>query len=362
MVTPFQPLKLLRHADRVEADLRGEPVAPISVEIDLSNTCNHDCPWCSFGTSESHGYRQQHWTQLPTDRVLRLLNELSEAGVKSVTFTGGGEPLVHRAASAIFEAAGGEGLAWGVVTNGWLMRGAVVESLARGATFVRISLDAGSAETHQVTHRVSKPQYHHILAQMAHLREKASAATREAPLTIGAGFCVQSANYREIYQAARDVKEAGGDYLEVRPVFPTEWRGDGFGRSLTDEEVELAQVEIRHAQNHLDGDGFRVIGMVERFEKLLAPGKDYARCHIGPLMTVIGAEGSIWHCCVQRGQEAFRVGSITEGPFLDQWMTERHRRVLADIDVSRCPRCRYDGYNRIIEQAFLRDGMHKDFL
>lgn len=356
-LTPFEPLKLLRHADVVERSLRGEPVWPISVEIDLSTRCDHQCPWCSFGTTESQGYRQQTWTHLPTERALTVLEELAQRGTKSITFTGGGEPLVHRAAGAIFERTSDLGLQWGLVTNGSQLRGQVVDIIGDRAVFVRVSLDAGSAETHMLTHGLSRPQYHQILANMTHLRERA-----RPWLTLGAGFCVQSSNWREIFAAARDVKEAGANYLEVRPVFPTEWRGDGFGRSLSDEEVELAQVEIRHAQAHLNDAYFKVIGMVERFDALVSHDKGYEKCRIGPLMTVIGAEGSVWHCCVQRGMSGFKVGDILEQPLASIWQTPAHQQMLAQIDVSKCPRCRYDSYNRTIERAFLRDEMHKDFL
>ena len=55
IVHPFQPLKLLRHSDRIESMIRGDVVWPVSVELDLSNTCNHGCPWCSF-----NGFRQDN--------------------------------------------------------------------------------------------------------------------------------------------------------------------------------------------------------------------------------------------------------------------------------------------------------------
>ena len=80
-LTPFHPLKLLRHAPKVEAMLRGDVVYPIACEIDLSNVCPHDCPFCSFGTSKSEGYRQQNWVTFPTERMLALLDELAVCGV-----------------------------------------------------------------------------------------------------------------------------------------------------------------------------------------------------------------------------------------------------------------------------------------
>lgn len=355
--TPFTPLKLLRHGDRVEAMLRGETVYPISVEVDLSLTCSHDCLWCSFGSSASHGYRQQNWVQFPTSRAVRLMEELAEVGTKSVTFTGGGEPLVHKAAVSIFEKATEVGLSWGIVTNGWGLRGSVVDVIAAHAVFVRVSLDAGSPETHMVTHHITTSQYHKILDQMLHTRTKAGSR-----LTIGASFCAQPANWKEIYAAARDVKEHGGNYLEVRPVFPTDWRGDGWVGCLSDDEVEWAKTEIAHAQTHLNDETFQVIGMVERFDKLTTPEKRYSQCRIGPLMTVVSADQHLWHCCVQRGMEPFKVGSIADQAFKDVWLRAEHQEMLAAIDVAKCPRCRYDGFNQLIEDAFLRDTMHGNFL
>src|SRR4051812_4762993 len=73
-VTPFTGLKLLRHGDRIEAMLRGELVYPVAAEIDLSNVCPHDCPFCSFGTNGTGGYRQSNWQTFPTPRMLSLLD------------------------------------------------------------------------------------------------------------------------------------------------------------------------------------------------------------------------------------------------------------------------------------------------
>lgn len=356
VVTPFNALKLLRHADRIEKMLDGQRVAPVTVEWDLSNTCPHDCLWCSFGTSESQGYRQQNWVQFPTARAITLLEELAAAGVKGICYTGGGEPLVHRAAALIFEKTTQVGIDWGVVTNGLGLAGMARSVIASHAKFVRVSLDAGTPETHMRTHNITGPQLTQIIENLHQTRIKAG----DRPLTIGASFCVQEANYKEIYAAAKLVKDAGGDYLEVRPVYPTDWRGDGW--TLQADHVEAAKVELAHAQMHLDGNGFRVIGMIERFDSLTKPEKGYATCHIGPLTTVIGADGRGWHCCVMRGQDAFSWGSVLTEAFEAAWLTPAHHALIDGIDVSQCPRCRYDSLNRVIDQAVIHDGMHRNFI
>lgn len=356
-LTPFQPLKLLRHSDRIEAMLRDELVYPISVEMDLSNTCPHDCPFCSFGTSKSQGYRQQNWVQFSTPRAIALLDELKECGVKSVTFTGGGEPLIHKEAAAILEKAASLGLEFGVVSNGFLLKGAEQDVIAKHATFLRVSLDAGTPETHQFTHGTPMLQFHQILANLRATREKAGPR-----LTIGASFCVMDQNWKEIYLAAKQVKDAGANYLEVRPTFPTDWRGDGWGNALSPANVDAAKVEIAHARAHLDDATFQIIGMIERFDSLAAPTKAYAQCRIGPLTTVIGADGRLWHCCVNRGIEFFNIASVASMSFKDAWAEAQAKRMHEQIDVSKCPRCRYDGFNRVIESTFLKNEMHANFV
>lgn len=362
-MNPFNPLKLLRHANRVEASLRGEIVFPISVELDLSNTCPHDCPFCSFGTSASQGYRQQNWVQFDTPKLVALMTELRQCDVRSLTFTGGGEPLVHKEIGRILTVATNLGFEWGVVTNGYLLRAHAAEQIARHATFVRISLDAGTPETHAFTHGLpGPPQFDAIIENIAQTRRLAEAAGH--PLTIGASFCVMDQNWAELYRAASLVKKVGANYLEVRPTFPTDWRGDGWGSALSSANVDAARKVIADAKAALDAPpDFQIIGMIDRFDALDAPAKKYAKCRIGDLMTVIGADGRGWHCCVQRGQDYFTYGSVTgkEG-FKQVWLDRRRQEMIAGIDVTQCPRCRYDGYNELIEKAFLGDSMHRNFV
>jgi cyclic pyranopterin phosphate synthase len=364
-LTPFIPLKLLKHSDRVEASLRRETVYPISAEIDLSNTCPHDCPFCSFGTSASGGYRQQNWVTFPGARMLTLLDELAEVGVKSLTFTGGGEPLVHKQAPAIFEKAS-EHFEWGLVTNGFLLRSEVAGVIARYAKFVRVSLDSGTPETHHFAHGLPEGQYQYlqILDNMRALREKSDAAHRTERLIIGASFCVMDQNWKEIYQAAKNVKDHGGDYLEVRPTYPTEWRGDGWGKALSSDNYEGVRVELAHARLHLEDESFKIIGLTDRFENAFNenPIKNYSKCRIGDLTTVIGATGEGFHCCVQRGQQYFVYGNFLARSFKDVWNDRARQQMIEGIDISKCPRCRYDGLNEVIEQGFVQDKLHGNFI
>ena len=72
----------------------GIPIYPIGVEISPSGICNAKCPYCL--------YRQDN-NKLPgldkdlfnEDRMYSLIQEFILLGVKSITWTGGGDPPMH---------------------------------------------------------------------------------------------------------------------------------------------------------------------------------------------------------------------------------------------------------------------------
>lgn len=350
---PFNPLKLLAHANRASRLLAGEPVFPVSVELDLSLRCNHGCDWCSFD-----GWRQRNWVNFPTERALTLIDELAECGVRSITLTGGGEPLVHPDAGKVMQRIAARGLEWGLVTNGFLLRPDIRATIAASATFVRVSLDAGRTETHQRIHKAPAPQLGVILRQMNDL-------VREAPaLTVGASFCVFDSNIDEIQTAALLLKAIGARYLEVRPVYPTTWRGgrqDDAG--ISDENIARAQAEIAEAKARYDDVRFSVIGMIDRFEAVQSfRHRDYYdACRITGLSTVISADGNLYACCVHRGLEPFKGGSVLNQPFRDVWLSEQRASMVAGIEIDKCPKCRYVGLNAVL-QSLQNDDLHQNFI
>jgi MoaA/NifB/PqqE/SkfB family radical SAM enzyme len=357
---PFNAAKLLWHRDKLALVLAGTwPAAPVSVEWDLSNTCGHGCAFCSFGTTETHGYRQQFNVHFPELRAVLLANELAEAGVQSVTFTGGGEPLNHPHAANIFAATQAAGLPWGLVTNGQLLKGAVADLVAAHATFLRVSWDAGTAATHQRMHRTAHPQLDDIEDQMRLVIGAARLARRATPLVVGASFCVTDANLHELATAARRLDAIGAAYLEVRPTYPTTWRGDGWDQALTDRDAARAALDAAKAA--VADRPFHVIGMIDRFAALEGYEKGYSKCQIGPLTTVIGAEGSLWHCCVQRGRDGFALANVLTQTFAAAWAAAGARKLRDTIDVGQCPRCRYDSYNQLLA-GLPGDDLHTAFL
>jgi len=61
---------------------------PLSVHIGLTNRCNNRCRYCNFQALS----QEDVWT---TEDLIRVLNEMREAGTRRVQFTGG-EPMLRK--------------------------------------------------------------------------------------------------------------------------------------------------------------------------------------------------------------------------------------------------------------------------
>src|SRR5450631_3553716 len=96
MSTPdrFIDLRVLRWFDRIDAALAGEQVGPIRANIDLTNLCTHNCPWCEPLQFRKETIADKNHT-LPIGAAIDTLWDLSVLGCKTINFSGGGEPTLH---------------------------------------------------------------------------------------------------------------------------------------------------------------------------------------------------------------------------------------------------------------------------
>ncbi len=108
--------------------------APLLGWIEITRRCNLRCPHCFVeGGLPRRG-------ELPTQRILRLLDEWAEMGVFSVVITGG-EPTVHRDFAQIVRYAHDLGFTVGIATNGMPVTGKLLSQLPQSDVIISVSID-----------------------------------------------------------------------------------------------------------------------------------------------------------------------------------------------------------------------------
>ncbi|MEW6075462.1 MAG: radical SAM protein [Candidatus Omnitrophota bacterium] len=346
----FNPLKVLNHWETLKVIISGKNPFPVSCEIDPSNICNHNCIWCI-----NDRFRKSNKVMIPKELMFRIIREMAACGVKSIAFTGGGEPLMNPASIEAIRLTKKMRLDAGIVTNGELLDPEKCQAIVDNCSYVRISLDAGTSRTHKMVHApldTHKDVYRKILDNIALLvkyRQK-----NKKHITIGIGYLVNLDNYHEIAKAAKLVRDLGVDYIQIRPAFMP-------GKQLS-EKIRFEAERVIQETLALSGRQFYVFPILHRFDEVINLDRAYDRCLGHGLVGVVAANARMYICCQLRGVEAFCIGDLRRASFSGIWKGKRRKAVIQSIDLNRCPPCRYNKYNEILDYLASENKPHKNFL
>lgn len=323
----FDPLRLLEQTGFVERYLAGGNPFPLSVEIDPSNACNHDCGFCIYHSMHQKGRSER----LGREKLLSIVDELRTLGCRSILFVGGGEPMTNPHTVEAIERAAGRGIACGLVTNGSLIDVSRAARLKRAAAYVRFSFDAATRETHLALHRLD--DFDRIAGNLRALAEA------EGPATIGTGYFINDANVHEVFANAQLVKDAGADYIQFKT-----YSGLPIKPKLHERMLHAVERAI-----DLSDETFDVHVMDRIFENHSFQVRGYSRCHFQAVKTVINADGSLYLCAQKRTNPAGRIGNVHEQSLAEIWSGVKRSRVVNELDLVSCPYCVHDKQNKMIE-------------
>jgi len=307
--------KIYYYLDQVEKLERAEYVPPITVEIDPSNKCILKCGFCMF-----EKYRKYSEEDLDIETYISAIGELHRMGTRSITFTGGGEPIMNPNFNTMVSMALALGFQIGLVTNGVLLNR--VNNLDK-FLFVRVSLDAHNKEDYK---KVKGADYFDIVIKnIKHALKKNK--------TIGISYVVCPDNNKDLHKAEDLATKLGVAYIQIKPAYINDDIYSDF--KYPDGRPTIST--IRHKPT------------------------DNMPCTIAALVGIIGADANVYYCCQHRGVDKFKLGSLKDKSFTELWK----QRLVLKPDVSLCPSCRYMNYTKAYKKI-LEDGdlffQHRYFL
>ena len=362
MAEPYSSIKIFHHIDRLKQLKNKEHPVPISFRLAISDLCNQNCHFCTFrlentlntlfSETDKNGkvtYNPKRF--LDREKCPEVVKDAKEMGVKSIEFTGGGEPTVHPDHIEIFNAVLASGLDMGLITNGVLFRPDLIDTLLK-ATWVRFSVDAGTPSTYSQIRRVPIKTYTRVLENIRELVKRKKET--KSDLTIGMSFIVTDQNYTEIYEAAKQACELGVDYLRVGHY----WTDDGFIAG----DVKITEELIEKSIKDFNREGFAVLNRYtpEKSKNIERP--DYSFCAYQHISTWIAADYNVYRCCVTSYSNHGLIGSIKNQSFKQLWESELKRQRFDGFDAKSCTQCIYNDKNAILNYVISDSPAHSNFI
>ncbi|MDR3641666.1 MAG: radical SAM protein [Humidesulfovibrio sp.] len=307
--------KLAWHHERVEAWLRGERIAPITIDCALTRKCSYRCTYC-YGQLQAND--EQHMTR---DVIFRFLDDAAEIGVKGVSLVSDGESTCSpHLAEAIIK--GDEnGLSMALGTNGYMLEDDRLEDILPHLTYLRFNISAGEAKRYAEIHGVAEKCFHKVCGTI----KKAMRIKRERnlPVTVGLQMVLMPAFRDQILPLVTLGRELGADYLVIKHCSDDENHSLGVDYSKYNELVsELEAAEV------LSTDSYMVRA---KWSKILSGGKrGYSSCYGPPFIIQFSGSGLVAPCGMlfNSKYEKYHIGNIAETPFKELWQSERYWEVM----------------------------------
>lgn len=320
--------------------------APFLVVWNYTNLCNLKCKHCY----QSAG--QEASDELTTEERRKVINELYDAGVVSIAFSGG-EPLMRRDFYEIANMASSKGIYVALASNGTLITKEIAKKLVEaGVHYIEISLDSTIPEVHD-SFRGVKGAF-----------EKTMEGIKNC-VDVGIYTCIATTitklNFKNVKDVIALAEEVGANRCIFFNFIP-EGRGkDIVDLDLTPEEREevLKQLTMSAMERKIEilstAPQFARVNLQFSEGKVIAPTHFYiggssnalrvlaefiGGCGAGRLYCALQPNGDVTPCVFMRN---LIVGNIIKEDFLDIWQNNEVMKLLRDRSKLKghCKNCEY---------------------
>mgnify|MGYP002371724998 CR=1 FL=1 len=342
----MSPAHSQQHADPVPSTLCFS--APLYLAWEVTLQCNARCLHCY--SDSGPGVRDPG--ELSTAEALRIIDELADAGLLILAFSGG-EPLLRPDIDQLIGHAVGRGLVVQIATNGALINARRAAKLAElGVRGVTVSLDGADAATHDQ------------IRQRPGLFKRAVSAIRilaEAGMRVVVSFTPTRLNHEHGLRVIELAKEFGASAVNMSEYVPA-------GRGTID--LALPPNTLRDVLQKWIEAGRENQGKIQvqwhdcRVSLLVPPAERdlYAGCGAGRLTARMRVDGTLTPCVFLPNA----AGSLRDSSFKTIWESSPVLRAIRDrgqLHDGNCAGCEHQytcGGCRAVSMSHYGDPMRGD--
>lgn len=351
--TPYSQLKIFHHKELLEKLEAGERCNPLYIRIKPTNVCNHNCYYCHYKNPYLLLDEYKPDDMIPREKMLEIVSDMKKMGVKAVTFSGGGEPLVYPYIAETMEKILDAGIELSIITNGSMLKSRNAELLAK-AKWVRLSIDSIDASRYAKIRGIGENALPDILKNIEDF-----AKMKDKECELGINFVIGKENYTEIEQVATTMKSLGANHVKFAPLFSNET--EEYHKDFKDEVIET----LDELGRRLNDETFKIIDLyTSDFDNYEVFKRTYSRCPIKEFVCIIAANSKVYFCHDKAYLSDGCVCDLNNQSFEEGWNSEEVTRKFKEFDAIKvCKQhCVYDSRNVLINSYLDMDLNHVNFV
>lgn len=344
----YSTLKIAHFPDKVQSFIDGKITAPIYVRVKPINRCDHSCFFCVYSDGFRPGDRENHihsgmHTQmrerdvLPRAKMLEVLDDFKTMGVKAVTYSGGGEPLMYPDIVEIMDKTLSLGIDLSIITNGQALAKDRAQVLAN-AKWVRVSIDYVNAAQMAASRNVPEAAFASVIHNI-----ESFAKIKNKDCELAVNYIIHRDNILGLFGFTKMLKSCGVEHVRFSPMW------------IPDFEAYHARLAIyvRHQLDRIEelvDANFSVNSTYNIRSSAHSPTRTYHKCHFMQIVPVIGADQVVYACHNKAYDASGAIGSIKDQSFKDLWFSAEAKKVFDELNpaVACKHQCANDAKNLFI--------------
>jgi len=313
----YTPLKIFHYKEKLDSlpKEKDEILSPIHIRIKPTNRCNHNCRYCAYRVKKLQlGNDMQVKDEIERRKMFEILNDVIDMGVKAVTFSGGGEPLLYPHFLECIHLLSQSSICFSALSNGSNLHGELARLFSENATWIRISMDGWDDESYRRYRRVTGNEYTKIMNNMEAFNKM------NGKCLLGVSLIIDEENHDKIYQQIKRLKGIGVDNVKISPCIVN--NSGKLNNEFHQSFFNRAKEEAQKAKEDLEDENFEIYDSYHELDEKFQ--KNYSWCPFQQILSVIGADLNVYPCQDKAyNLDIGLIGSIKNKRFKDFWYEDK---------------------------------------
>jgi len=356
MSSKYSFFKIFHFQDKLDSLPKNKPEikAPIHIRIKPTNVCAHNCWYCAYKADNLQlGQDMVTKDSIPKGKMFEIIDDCIEMGVKSITFSGGGDPFYYKHLLETVQKLAASPIEFASLTNGANLKGKVAEVFAHHAKWLRISIDGWDDKSYAQYRSIKEGEFTKLIQNMKNFKALGGKCA------LGVSFIIDNKNYKHIYDFVKLIKSTGADSIKMSPCVVD---NDGVKNNAYHQPIfEEVKRQTQLAKQDLEDENFEIYDSYHYLEDTFE--KEYNWCPYSQILPVIGADLNMYPCQDKAyNLENGLVGSIKEQRFKDFWFNDKNKFFTINPKIHCNNHCVANEKNKMIFEYLNVDMEHLGFV
>ncbi len=356
MKSKYSKLKIFHYKDKLESlpNEENSILPPLHIRIKPTNICNHKCWYCAYHQDDFQlGQDMIMKDSIPEEKMMEIIDDLSDMGVKAVTFSGGGEPLYYRYIDKALQKLVDNNIAFASITNGSFLKGTTAELFAKHGTWIRISIDGWDDVSYKKYRNCKDGEYTKVIENIKSFKQKKSKCI------LGISFILDKDNIQHMEKQMLLFKSIGVDSVKLSAVIVS--NDSKKNNEYNESFFKQTKVKIQDIKDKFEDSNFEIFDAYHELEENFS--KDYDWCPYTQIKPIIGADQNVYTCQDKAyNLETGLLGSIKYQTFKDFWFSDKNNFFKVNPSKDCNHHCVVNTHNKLILEYIEADKEHIAFV